>query len=112
MQDCNKCGKKIKTLYERFGASGKFEAVGYHCKRCNIFYNKDLKNAESQPAHTVYKSERNCIQFRAEPYTEKASLGLAVPATTAMRKAGPEGFDPTTCGSEDRRDILTTLRAP
>jgi hypothetical protein len=26
--------------------------------------------------------------------------------------AGPEGFDPTTCGSEDRRDILTTLRAP
>lgn len=25
--------------------------------------------------------------------------------------AGPEGFDPTTCGSEDRRDILTTLRA-
>lgn len=27
-------------------------------------------------------------------------------------QAGPEGFDPTTCGSEDRRDILTTLRAP
>ena len=26
--------------------------------------------------------------------------------------AGPEGFDPTACGSEDRRDILTTLRAP
>ncbi len=25
--------------------------------------------------------------------------------------AGPMGFDPTTCGSEDRRDILTTLRA-
>jgi hypothetical protein len=24
---------------------------------------------------------------------------------------GPMGFDPTTCGSEDRRDILTTLRA-
>ena len=28
-----------------------------------------------------------------------------------MRRAGPEGFDPTTCGSEDRRDILATLRA-
>ena len=26
--------------------------------------------------------------------------------------AGPKGFDPLTCGSEDRRDILTTLRAP
>ena len=26
--------------------------------------------------------------------------------------AGPKGFDPLTCGSEDRRDVLTTLRAP
>ena len=25
-------------------------------------------------------------------------------------RAGPVGFDPMTCGSEDRRDILTTLR--
>ena len=25
--------------------------------------------------------------------------------------AGPKGFDPLACGSEDRRDILTTLRA-
>lgn len=24
---------------------------------------------------------------------------------------GPKGFDPLACGSEDRRDILATLRA-
>jgi hypothetical protein len=29
-----------------------------------------------------------------------------------MILAGPKGFDPLACGSEDRRDILTTLRAP
>jgi hypothetical protein len=32
-------------------------------------------------------------------------------AVLILNGAGPEGFDPSTCGSEDRRDILTTLRA-
>jgi hypothetical protein len=27
------------------------------------------------------------------------------------KRTGPRGFDPLTCGSEDRRDIRTTLRA-
>jgi hypothetical protein len=71
MQDCKKCGRKIKTLYERFGASGKFEAIGYYCKHCNIFYNKDLKNAESGArvvaAQTVYKLEQDSIQKAASP---------------------------------------------
>jgi hypothetical protein len=28
-----------------------------------------------------------------------------------LREAGPMGFDPMICGSEDRRDVLATLRA-
>ena len=32
------------------------------------------------------------------------------PKNIVKFKAGPMGFDPTVCGSEDRRDVLTTLR--
>ena len=32
--------------------------------------------------------------------------------TYQPKQTGPVGFDPMTCGSEDRRDILTTLRTP
>jgi hypothetical protein len=45
MQDCPKCGKKIKTLYERHGAKALYEAMGYYCNRCGILYDKDLKKS-------------------------------------------------------------------
>jgi hypothetical protein len=85
MQDCNKCGKKIKTLYERFGASGKFEAVGYYCNRCSIFY---PKNAVSQPARTVYKKDHDSIQSKDELYTNSSKPGLVEPISALMREWG------------------------
>lgn len=60
MQDCPKCGKKIKTLYERHGAKATYEAMGYFCKHCGILYDKELKKLASThstlaagAAHTV-----------------------------------------------------------
>ncbi len=83
----------IKTLYERFGASGKFEAVGYYCNRCSIFY---PKNAPSQPARTVYENEQTCIQSKAGLYTENANVGQVEPIPALMRHMGPAGFEPAT----------------
>jgi hypothetical protein len=45
MQDCPRCGKKIKTLYERHGAKATFEAMGYYCKACGILYDQELKKS-------------------------------------------------------------------
>jgi hypothetical protein len=42
---------------------------------------------------------------------EYCKLPLAEDCKNDKKRTGPRGFDPLTCGSEDRRDILTTLRA-
>ena len=93
MQDCNKCGKKIKTMYERFGASGKFEAVGYYCNRCNIFY---PKNAPSQPALAVYENEQNCLQSKVALYLVQRRQVDNKPLPATVRGMGPAGFEPAT----------------
>jgi hypothetical protein len=47
MRDCPRCGKKMKTLYERHGAKALYEAMGFYCNRCGILYDKDLKKSAS-----------------------------------------------------------------
>ena len=58
--------------------------------------------------------QRRDSLLRISPQTNDKQIGHE----RIMTKTGPEGFDPSisappkgTCGSEDRRDILTTLRA-
>lgn len=44
MFTCLKCGKKIKTLYERvFGEKPHYEPKGYCCETCRIFYDADTR---------------------------------------------------------------------
>jgi hypothetical protein len=81
MQDCSKCGKKIKTLYERHGAKATYEAMGYYCNRCGILYDKDLKkcaHASSMLAAsaliTVHGSEQDRKRLQVEPLTVTSRL--------------------------------------
>ena len=76
MQDCTKCGKKIKTLYERHGAKATYEAMGYYCKRCGILYDKDLKKCASvldrfaaSTPQAVNGSEQNRQRLVEKPLT-------------------------------------------
>ncbi len=49
MQECKKCGRKIKTLYERvFGERPHYEPSGYVCRTCRIFY--DAKTSQTARA--------------------------------------------------------------
>ncbi len=76
MQDCPKCGKKIKTLYERHGAKATYEAMGYYCKRCGILYDKNVKKCASVPntltigaAQAVNGCEQDRERLTVEPLT-------------------------------------------
>lgn len=73
MQDCPKCGKKIKTLYERHGAKATYEAMGYYCKRCGILYDKALKKSASAAAQTANGSKADRERLEAIPSTAKRS---------------------------------------
>lgn len=48
---------------------------------------------------------------RIPPRTSDKLVNYEAISTKRSKKAGPPSFDLGTCGSEDRRDILTTLRA-
>jgi hypothetical protein len=104
MQDCPKCGKKIKTLYERHGAKATYEAMGYYCKRCGILYDKDVKkcaNASSMNAQafstlaldalkTVHGSEQDRERSTKEPITVKSEL----PTGRLHERMRRPGFEP------------------
>ena len=87
MQDCPKCGKKIKTLYERHGAKATYEAMGYYCNRCGILYDRALKKSASS-AQTANGNEQNRMRSVAEPLTVKQS---AQNNNSRMRESGPRG---------------------
>ena|SRR5581483_6272431 len=81
MQDCPKCGKKIKTLYERHGEKATFAAMGYYCKHCGILYDKELKKSASassmlaiDAALAVNGSEQDRTRLAAKPITVKSRL--------------------------------------
>jgi hypothetical protein len=57
MFDCKKCGKKVKTSYERvFGEKPTFEPVGFYCHTCGIFYDAKTKKA-SKVVYGVAKND-------------------------------------------------------
>jgi hypothetical protein len=98
MQDCPKCGKKIKTLYERHGAKSTFEAMGYYCKRCGILYDKELKKSASASSmlaagatQTVISSEQDRNRFGVELSTVASKQNAAQRVSANMRETGPEG---------------------
>ncbi len=98
MQDCPKCGKKIKTLYERHGAKATYEAMGYFCKACGILYDQDLKKSASTlstlalgAALTVNGSEQDRKRLRVEPITVKSE---AKPGLLDERKCDGRDLNP------------------
>ncbi len=80
MTKCQLCLKGLNSSYIRVGAKESFKKTGLYCINCDIYYSPNLEKQ-----YTVMEKQ----------YTNQT---------------GPMGFDPTICGSEDRRDILTTLR--
>jgi hypothetical protein len=81
---CQFCHKGLNSNYIRVGSKETFKKVGLYCTACDIYYSLDL-------------SKRYTVQTSQNSYYNQ-------------NQTGPVGFDPMTCGSEDRRDILTTLR--
>src|SRR5213593_4004371 len=97
MQDCPKCGKKIKTLYERHGAKATYEAMGYFCKRCGVLYDKDVKKCANVPnvleigaSKTVHGSEQNRKRLQVEPLTVTSRPKIDAIHETGMRRPGFE----------------------
>jgi hypothetical protein len=65
MQDCIRCGKKAKTLYERHGEEATFVSAGYFvCHSCGYVFAKDQipKNAVG----AVQVSEQNRVRLLAD----------------------------------------------
>ena len=97
MQDCPKCGKKIKTLYERHGEKATYESMGYLCRQCGILYDKDLKKSASASsllvvvgAQAVNGNEQDRTWFAAEPLTGSNRLSKQVLHENVRRP----GFEP------------------
>ena len=97
MQDCPKCGKKIKTLYERHGAKATYEAMGYYCNRCGILYDKELKKSASASsmlavdvAQTVGGSEQDRKRLEEKPITVASRL----PTGLIHERVRRPGFEP------------------
>jgi len=83
MQDCEKCGRKIKTLYERvFGERPHYEPNGYYCVTCRIFYQvgavkkdagglvtavKPLHKTHANAAQNACVTEQERMQNALEP---------------------------------------------
>lgn len=84
MTNCQICHKGLNSTYIRVGAKEYSKKVGLYCIACDIYYSPNL----------------------TKQYTNQISLNQPY----SQNQTGPVGFDPMTCGSEDRRDILTTLR--
>jgi hypothetical protein len=78
MFTCPKCGKKIKTVYERvFGDKPHYEAAGYRCETCKIFYDTDAKASrivsgvakkENGGVRPMVAAEQERMQNRNEYY--------------------------------------------
>jgi len=117
MQDCPKCGKKIKTLYERHGAKATYEAMGYYCKRCGILYDNRLKKSASASnelalgaAQTVIGSEQNRKRLAAEPQTVISEQRSGEPKSASMRQW--MGRDSNSRPPACKAGILTRLDYP
>ena len=58
MFTCLKCGKKIKTLYERvFGERSHYEPSGYRCDTCHIFYDAETKQTSRMVSGVAKKDQ-------------------------------------------------------
>src|SRR6187431_1724808 len=90
---CQFCHKGLNSNYIRVGAKESLKKVGLYCIACDIYYSPDF-----QKQYTVMQKQYTIQDSQNHYYSPN--------------QTGPVGFDPMTCGSEDRRDILTTLRTP
>jgi hypothetical protein len=74
-------------------------------KKVQLFISQELPLLVEKGYVTEFRNS-NVTENCNNNYSTRVGVG-----TSTASQAGPKGFGPLICGSEDRRDILTTLRA-
>jgi hypothetical protein len=103
MFTCPKCGKKIKTMYERvFGEKPHYEPAGYRCETCKIFYDVDAKT--SRIVSGVAKIESVGVRQEVADEQERMRLLHKPHAIDAQNACANVGLDSMSSSSNAMRE--------
>src|SRR5687767_7569717 len=92
MFTCPKCGKKIKTMYERvFGEKPHYEPAGYRCDTCRIFYDAETKQTSRMVSGVAKKDQdgvRSTVAVLQQERMQTLHKSHAIDAQNACENVG------------------------